>query len=83
VEDSRCPTRSDVVITDPSDTLFVEARIMHFKVYKDSSGNWRWRLVAANHRIVADSGESYYNKQDCLHAINLIKQSAAGAPIYE
>lgn len=29
------------------------------KVYPDSIGGWRWRLVSANGRILADSAESY------------------------
>jgi uncharacterized protein YegP (UPF0339 family) len=56
---------------------------MYFHIYKDSQGLWRWRLTAANHKIIADSAEAYYNKQDCLHAINLIKQNASTIPVYE
>jgi uncharacterized protein YegP (UPF0339 family) len=33
--------------------------------YQDDSGQWRWRAVAPNGRIVADSGESYHNRKDC------------------
>jgi len=43
---------------------------------------WRWRLVAANGKTIADSGESYYNKADCLAGINLVK-SSANAPVHE
>jgi hypothetical protein len=31
----------------------------NFHTYKDNAGQWRWRLVAANGRIVADSSEGY------------------------
>lgn len=55
---------------------------MYYKMYKDVSGQWRWRLVAGNARIIADSGESYWNKSDCLAAINLVKGSSS-APVYE
>lgn len=55
---------------------------MAYWVYKDRAGYWRWRLVAANNRIVADSGEGYVNKQDCLHGIQLVKGSSQ-APVYE
>jgi uncharacterized protein YegP (UPF0339 family) len=51
-------------------------------VYKDTSGQWRWQLLAANNRIIAASGESYYNKQDCLSAIQLVK-SSTNAPVKE
>jgi uncharacterized protein YegP (UPF0339 family) len=46
---------------------------MRFYIYVDVNRQWRWRLVAANNRIIANSGEGYYNKADCLAAINLVK----------
>jgi uncharacterized protein len=55
---------------------------MTYWIYKDMAGGWRWRLVAANGRTIADSGESYYNKQDCLAAIQLVKSSVS-APVKE
>jgi uncharacterized protein YegP (UPF0339 family) len=54
---------------------------MAYYVYKDVSGYWRWNLKAANNRIIADSGESYVNKTDCLAAIQLVKNSK-DAPVY-
>jgi uncharacterized protein len=53
-----------------------------YSVYQDASGEWRWQLRAANHRIIADSGEGYHNRQDCLHAIALVKDSK-DAPVKE
>lgn len=55
---------------------------MTYYIYKDTNGHFRWRLQAANNRIIANSGEGYYNKQDCLDAINLVKGSAS-APVKE
>ena len=46
-----------------------------FRVYEDGAGEWRWRLVAGNGRVIADSGEGYRHRQDCLHAIELVKDS--------
>lgn len=54
-----------------------------FIVYKDTAEEWRWRFRASNNKIVADSGEGYVNKQDCLHGIELIKKEAPDAPIIE
>jgi len=54
---------------------------MYFTLYT-SDGQYRWTLFAANHRKIANSGESYWNKSDCLAAINLVKGSAA-SPVYE
>lgn len=53
-----------------------------YVVYEDASGEWRWQLRAVNNRIIADSGEGYHNKQDCLHAIDLVKDSK-DAPVKE
>jgi uncharacterized protein YegP (UPF0339 family) len=55
---------------------------MTYWIYKDATGQWRWYLQAANNRKLADSGESYRNKQDCLDAIALVKGSR-DAPIRE
>lgn len=35
-----------------------------FEIYRDDAGEFRWRLKAANGRIVADSSEGYRNKDD-------------------
>lgn len=53
-----------------------------FLLYQDVLRQWRWRLRASNGRTIADSGEAYLHKQDCLHAISLVKGSSA-APVDE
>jgi uncharacterized protein len=37
------------------------------------SRQWYWTLLARNNRKIATSGESYRNKADCLHSIDLVK----------
>lgn len=54
---------------------------MAYYIYQDSQRQWRWYLTAANGKKVADSGEGYWNRQDCLDGIALVKSSHA-APIY-
>lgn len=54
--------------------------MLFFWVYKDATGQFRWRLYAANNRIIADSGEGYHNKKDCVDAIDLVA-STRGAQI--
>jgi uncharacterized protein YegP (UPF0339 family) len=39
-----------------------------FVVYEAKDG-WRWRLVAANGRIIADSGEAYTRKHGAQRAV--------------
>jgi uncharacterized protein len=48
---------------------------MTFFYYKDSKGEWRWRLQAANGRIVAASFEGHKYESDCLDDIRLVKNS--------
>jgi len=55
---------------------------MRYIIYRDRSNFWRWQLIAANNRVIADSGEGYSNKTDCLSGINLVKGSHS-APVYE
>jgi len=52
-----------------------------FWIYKDSAVEYRWRLTAANGRIVADSGEGYKTWQGVMDAINWVKTYAPGANV--
>ena len=53
-----------------------------FHLYQDVARQWRWYLSAGNNRKIANSGEAYHNKSDCISAINLVAASN-GAPIRE
>jgi len=54
---------------------------MKFSIYKDRRGEFRWRLVAANGQIVADSGEGYETKTGCEEAVQRIKTAAGEAAV--
>lgn len=54
---------------------------MYYYVYTDQQGQWRWTLYAANHRKIANSGEGYFNKQDCLNGLQLTATSGQ-APVH-
>jgi len=54
---------------------------MTFVIYMDQKGEWRWRLWAANRRVVADSGEGYVALRDCEDAVRLIQQYAPTAQV--
>jgi uncharacterized protein YegP (UPF0339 family) len=56
---------------------------MHFHLYKDRGGEWRWRLVAVNGKIVADSAEAYATKSNAEAGIALVQRDAAAAPVRE
>lgn len=54
-----------------------------FQVYEDSSGEYRWRLLADNNQVIATSGEGYKAKADCKHGIEVVKSVASKAQVKE
>ena len=55
----------------------------HYLIYREASSNlWRWTLYNPLGRMAAQSVEKYYNKADCLAAIDAVKASGA-APVRE
>ena len=56
---------------------------MKFVIYKDIIDQWRWRLVAANSKIIADSAEGYKDKRDCLKGIELVKAANIHTEVQE
>ena len=51
------------------------------EVYRDRKREYRWRLLARNRKIIADSGEGYKRKSDCLHGIDLVSGVPIGIPV--
>jgi uncharacterized protein len=49
---------------------------MKFIVYKDAKNEFRWRLIARNGKIVADSSESYKRQKSCDQIILKILNTA-------
>jgi len=56
--------------------------MVRFQIYIDQSGEYRWRLVAANNEIVAWS-EGYTTKQGAIDSANWVKTNASWAPIHD
>ncbi len=48
-----------------------------FELYKDKSGEFRFRLKAGNGEVIATSSESYKTKAGALNGIESIKKNAA------
>lgn len=55
---------------------------MKFEIYKDSRGEFRWRFISSNGRIIADGSEGYSSEANAVNGISIIKEYAAGAQIY-
>jgi uncharacterized protein YegP (UPF0339 family) len=57
---------------------------MKIELYCARNGEWRWRLVAPNGRIVADSAEGYETKPGARRSIaNLVKYMSEAVPVVE
>lgn len=48
-----------------------------FVIYEDAAYDWRWRLVAANGRIIADSAEGYVTRSGVIRAIRAVCHTVA------
>jgi uncharacterized protein YegP (UPF0339 family) len=57
------------------------SRTAVFEVYRDNADEWRWRLVASNGNIIADSGEGYNSKQGVQRGIESVKKAAPQAEL--
>ena len=55
---------------------------MEFYIYKDTNGEWRWYLQAANGKKIANAGEGYKNKDDCMFAIDLVIDTSKNTPVH-
>lgn len=42
------------------------------EVFQDGAGGWRWRRVAGNGEIIADSAESYTRRADAERAADRV-----------
>lgn len=54
-----------------------------FEIYKDKSGEFRWRLVASNGQNIASGGEGFKTKESIKHSIESVKKNAPTAKIVE
>lgn len=50
-----------------------------FDIYKDAAGEWRWRLKAANHQVIAVSGEGYTSQRNARRAVKTVKRVVRAA----
>jgi uncharacterized protein len=54
-----------------------------FEIYKDKAGDFRWRFISSNGRIIAVSSEGYSKRLNCEHGIELIKTDGKKASIVD
>lgn len=54
-----------------------------FKVYQDRKKEFRWKLIAANGRTIADSGEGYKTLGGVNRAVKTVRAAIATASVQE
>jgi uncharacterized protein len=47
-----------------------------FETYEDAKGGYRWRLKAANGKVVAVSSQGYKRKADAERGVEILKEAA-------
>lgn len=47
-------------------------RAGYVDLYKDAKSKWRWRIVAPNGKILADSSEGYTRRRDCENGLERV-----------
>jgi len=49
---------------------------------KDERGGWYWVYYAVNGKAISRSSESYVNRADCAHSIEIMKTSTEAKVFY-
>lgn len=53
------------------------------KVYRDRKGDWRWRLIATNGRILADCGQGYTRRTDAVNGAYLTEGALQASTVID
>jgi len=56
---------------------------MKFQIYKDVTGEWRFRMVAGNNEIIGVCSEGYKHRRSCIDTVRVIQKDAAMAVVEE
>lgn len=54
-----------------------------FELYKDTAGEYRWRFVSSNGRIIAVASEGYKAKNDCVNGMEIVKRDGPAASVVD
>lgn len=54
-----------------------------YYLYQDALGHWRWYLLSAEQRKIANSSGAYPDKTSCLSALRLVMSTTLNTPIFE
>ena len=54
-----------------------------FQLYKDTKGDFRWRLLADNHEVISVSSEGYVARADALRGIDIVRKMDGRTEVYQ
>lgn len=57
------------------------SRTKRIEIYQDKKGEWRWRMVSSNGRIMADGAEGYSRRINAVRGAERFRKAAAKATI--
>lgn len=52
-----------------------------FEAFRDMQDKWRWRLIAANGRVLVSSNESFGSQIDALRAADAVQRESSTATV--
>jgi uncharacterized protein YegP (UPF0339 family) len=52
-----------------------------FEIFRGKIGDFHWRLIHRNGRVIAKSGEGYTTKVNAIHGLNSVKKNVTNAPV--
>ncbi len=52
-----------------------------FEIYKGKIGDFYWKLIHTNGRVIAKSDEGYTSKVNAIHSLDSVRVNAPGATI--
>ena len=52
-----------------------------FQLYKDKSGEFGWRFVSTNGRVIAAASQGYARKPGAVRSIEIMKEEGPEAPV--
>ena len=75
----------DAAIAGDADSYALDTEILgradsayHYEVYRESQGQFRWRLLSADSQVLASSPEGFRTKAAALNAIAGVRQALLG-----
>jgi uncharacterized protein len=52
-----------------------------FEIFRGKIGDFHWRVIHANGRIIAKSGDGYTTKVNALHGLNSVRKNVLNATV--